>query len=121
MAVAYQASPNAPSHKSITASSQSAGDIHIATDTSKLMITTIKVETASTNWDMYILQNDNGYSANDAAFPAYRIMGCGNGNLDINLNHAYKDEDDTNEVHLYIQDNIGGNTFDIYIGAFELA
>ena len=62
---------------------------------SKAMITTVIIETTSIDWDLWILQNDNGYGVDDAAIPKVQLMEAGNGNRLINLNHAYEDEDDT--------------------------
>ena len=81
----------------------------------------IKVVTSSTDWDLYLLQNDNGYAANDANVPMTQLMGNGNGNLEVYVNEAYEDEDATKEVHLYWLDNSGSNTADIYIEGYELA
>jgi len=112
------------SYKNIIASSQSPGDLHLSDAswaTSKALIQSIHVDTASTNWDLWLLQNDNGYSANDAAVPAVQIMGNGNGNLTIALDYAYEDEDASDEVHLYFVDHSGSNTGDFYINGLGLS
>jgi len=64
--------------------------------------------------------NDNGYSTDDANIPAKQLMAGGNGDLSIRVLRAYQDEDGTKEVHLYVVDNSGSNTFNIDIIGFEL-
>ena len=117
--------PDCPAYLFIKATGQSGGDLHLSDGTnwnvSKAKISTIRIETASTDWDLYLLQNDNGYATDDANIPMMQIMDSGNGNLDILLDHAYEDEDGSGEVHLYYLDNSGSNTADIYIIGYELA
>ena len=103
----------------IKAETQSEGDLHLSDGTnwaaSTALIKTIRVVTSSTDWDLYLLQNDNGYAADDGNIPKMQIVEAGNGDLDIYLDHPYKDEDNSAEVHLYYIDNEAANTADIYI------
>ena len=113
-----------PTYLRISATGQSPGDLHLSDVTNwnkdEALITDVTVLTASTDWDLWILQNDNGYSADDANIPAEPLMiGC-SGNARITANKSYQDEDASQEVHLYLVDNEGGNTFDIHIRGFEL-
>lgn len=107
----------------LVATGQTEGDKHL-TDAlwavSKAKIDTIRIVTASTNWDLYLLQNDNGYAADDARIPKLQLMKSGNGNAVIQLGQAYEDEDGTNEVHLYFNDIAGSNTFSVYIQGYQL-
>jgi hypothetical protein len=48
------------------------------------------VITSSTDWDLWILQNDNGYAADDANIPKMQIMEAGNGNANIYLDLPYE-------------------------------
>ncbi len=113
-----------PSYISIKAISLSEGDIHLSDNiswgVSKALIKIIRVITSSTDWDLYILQNDNGHAANDANVPEMQIMEAGNGSANIYLDLPYKDEDVSNEVHLYYIDNAGLNASDIYIFGYEM-
>lgn len=113
-----------PTYISIKATSQSEGDIHLSDVTnwgvSKALIKMIRVITSSTDWDLYILQNDNGYAVDDANIPKMQIMESGSGNATIRLDLPYEDEDDTYEVHLYFADNSGSNTADIYTIGYEM-
>ena len=103
----------------IKAENQSEGDLQLSDGanwaTSKALIKTIRIVTTSTNWDLYILQNGNSYATDDANIPKMQIMEAGNGNLNIHLDLAYEDEDDSSEVHLYYVDNSGSNTATIYV------
>lgn len=100
------------------------GDIHLQDGTNwgidKSIVKTVIVETASTDWDLYILQNDNGFSTNDANVPAMQLMASGNGNVTIQRDFPYEDEDATDEVHLYFVDNAASNTVDITIIGYAL-
>lgn len=113
-----------PTYIYIKATSQAEGDLHLSDGTnwatSKALIKLIRVVTSATDWDLYILQNDNGHAANDATIPELQIMEAGNGNAAILLDLPYEDEDDSDEVHLYYLDNSGANTADIYIIAIEM-
>lgn len=112
-----------PTYKYIKATAQSEGDLHLSGanwGVSKALIKTIRVITASTDWDLYILQNDNGYAADDANIPKMQMMEAGNGNAEIYLDLPYEDEDEQNYVNLYVIDNVGSATFDIYILGYEL-
>lgn len=100
------------------------GDVHISDATnwgvSKALIKEITIRTNSTRWNLWILQNDNGYAANDAAIPAMQLMAFGRGEESITVDLPYEDEDATDEVHLYFQDVTGSNAFDIAIEGYEL-
>ena len=113
----------AMTYKTIKSTGLSEGDVHL-TDAnwaiSKALINQIRVVTNSNNWDMWILQNDNGYAVDDAAVPKLQLMDGGNGAETIEHDFAYEDEDASNEVHLYLVDNSGSDTFDIYIKGVEL-
>lgn len=112
-----------PIIKYIKATGQAEGDIHLSDATnwaiSKSIIHSIRVITSSTDWDLYLLQNDNGYATNDATIPMIQIMEQGNGNQNVYLNLPYTDEDSTSEVHLYYVDNSGSNTADIIIQGIQ--
>ena len=112
-------------YKSITALAQSEGDLHLSDGAtwavSKALIKYIRIVTSSTNWDLYILQNDNSYATNDATIPAMKIGDNVVGNATLWLDLPYEDEDASGEVHLYWLDNSGSNTADIYIQAIELS
>ncbi|MFC1714864.1 hypothetical protein ACFL6S_14445 [Candidatus Poribacteria bacterium] len=113
-----------PTYISVKATSQPEGDLHLSDASSwgvsKALIKMVRVITSSTNWDMYILQNDNGYAIDDANIPKMQIMGAGNGNANIHLDLPYEDEDDTNEVHLYYSDNSGSSMAGIYVIGYEM-
>jgi hypothetical protein len=114
-----------PEYKFIKATGQSEGDLHLSDgtnwNTSNALIKKIRIETSSTDWDAWILQNDNGFSTDDANIPAMQIMDAGSGDLDIDLDHPYQDEDTSSEVHLYLIDNAGTATFDIYVLGYGLS
>ncbi len=80
----------------------------------------LRVITSYTEWDLYHLQNVNGYASDDANIPKMHIMEAGNGNAHIPLDLPYEDEDASNEVHLYFLDNSGSNTVDIYVIGYEM-
>ncbi len=109
-------------HVYIKATNQAPGNIHLSGqywNTSKALIKEIHVSTASTNWDLYLIQNDNGYATNDAVIPR-RSIGTGyNGNQIISVDIPYLDEDSTNEVHLYYLDNSGANNATIIVVGLE--
>ena len=113
-----------PTYKYIKATAQSEGDLHLSDATnwgiSKANIKIVRVITSSTSWDLYILQNDNGYAADDATIPKMKLMGTMSGDANIFVDLPYEDEDASDEVHLYYLDNSGANTADIYITGFEL-
>ena len=100
------------------------GDVHLVDGVNwavnKSLIKTIHVTTSSTDWDLYILQNDNTYAVNDANIPAMQLMASGNGNETIQRDFPYEDEDATTEVHLYFVDNAASNTADITIVGYDL-
>lgn len=114
-----------PMYIYIKATSQSEGDLHLSDavnwNTSLALIKNIKIVTNSTDWDLYILQNDNGYLVNDANIPSQVLNEGGNTTETIMLDYSYEDEDATDEVHLYWIDNSGSNTADIYITGYELS
>ena len=108
----------------IKATSQAEGDLHLSDASNwnidKAHISKIKVVTSSTNWELFLLQNDNGYATNDANIPMTQLMGNGNGDLEITVNEEYEDEDASKEVHLYYNDVAGTDTADFYIEGYEL-
>jgi len=113
-----------PTYLYIKATAQAEGDLHLSDIThwavSKVLIKYIRVVTSSTNWDLYVLQNDNSYATDDANIPKIKIADGINGNANIWLELPYEDEDDSDEVHLYYLDNSGANTADIYIIGYSL-
>ncbi len=113
-----------PTYIYIKAATQAEGDLHLSDGTSwaasKAHINSIRVVTSSTDWDLYILQNDNGYAADDANIGMIQIADEVNGNANILMMHTYEDEDVSDEVHLYYLDNSGANTADFYIVGFSL-
>jgi hypothetical protein len=121
---ALEFTADCPEYKRIVALTNSEGDLHLSDgtnwNTSKALIKTIKVETSSTDWDLYLLQNDNGYATDDATIPMRQLNDGGNGDEEMTLDYTYEDEDDTSEVHLYWLDNSGTNTADIYIQGYAL-
>lgn len=108
----------------IKATAQAEGDLHLLDNTnwntSKAEIKVVRIVTSSTDWDLYLLFNDNGFAADDANLPKMQIMNTGNGNANIYLGIPYSDEDVSGEVHLYYLDNSGANTADIYLSGTEL-
>ena len=114
-----------PRYLYIAATGQSENtDLHLTDGTnwnvSKALIGAIRVETSSTDWDAWLMFNDNGKDAGDSTIPQMQIMEQGYGNQNILLNLPYNDEDASNEVHLYFTDNSGNNTFDVYIIGYQL-
>lgn len=113
-----------PMYVHLTGTLNDSVDAHLSNLTDwnvdKAVIKMIRIETSSTDWDLYLLQNDNGYLTDDAGIPAKVLMQSGNGNEDINLDHAYEDEDATQEVHLYFVDNSGSASANVYIAGFKL-
>ena len=113
-----------PTYKYIKATAQAEGDLHLSDGTywaiSKALIKYIRVVTASTDWDMYIIQNDNGYAADDADIPMVKIADEISGNANLWLDLPYEDEDASDEVHLYWVSDSGVDTATIIIQGFEL-
>jgi len=112
-----------PVYISLINITQSEGDLHFTGlnwGVSKSAIKNIKVVTTSSNWDLYILQNDNGYATDDALIPAKTLMIGGNLTEEISMDYAYEDEDSSLSLHLYWVDNSGTNTADFYISGFEM-
>jgi len=113
-----------PVYHYIKVTGQAEGDLHLSDDTnwavSKVLIKYVRVITNSSNWDLYILQNDNGFVADDATIPKMKIANGIIGNANLWLDLPYQDEDASNEVHLYYLDNSGANTATIIIKATEL-
>lgn len=88
------------------------GDLSVQADTwdsSVVQIQAARVETTSTDWSLWILQNDNGLAANDAQVPARAIAEHRSGNKDLGFSLLYEDEDNTSSVHLHFLDNTGAN------------
>jgi len=84
-------------------------------NTNKSMISSITFTTASTDYDVWLVQNDNGKTTDDARIPAIQIAVNENGNSSISLMMPYEDEDESKEVHLEYVDNSGANNIDIII------
>lgn len=104
--------------KYIVATGSTTGDLHLSGSTwatSKANINYIRVDTSSTAWNMYLIQNANGYATNDAIIPALQIMNNGYLNQVIYLNHLYFSEDDDSSVHVYwdssVSSSITGNLY----------
>ena len=119
----YVDAESCPTYKYIKATTQAEGDLHLSAATwaiSKAMIYQIRVVTSSTDWDLYVLQNDNGYAANDATIGRFcRVTEC-SGNATLMMNLPYQDEDASGELHLYYNDDSGANTADFYVFAYEM-
>jgi hypothetical protein len=112
-----------PPYIRIKAQNQTEGDLHLSGAgwaVSKAQIKMIRVITVSTDWDLWVLQNDNGYVADDAAVPALQLMEGGYESETIFPDLPYEDEDGTSEVHLYYQDNGGAATADLILAGFRL-
>ena len=109
----------------VKATSQAEGDLHLSDGAnwgvSKAHITQIRIKTSSTDWDLWIIQNDNGYAVDDANIPILQLMEGGNGDEVIERDFDYEDEDAGDEVHFYFLDNSGSNTADIYVKGQELS
>ena len=118
------AANDCPEYKYVQAASQAEGDLHLSDAgnwaTSLSIIKTVRVETTSSDWDLWLLQNDNGYSTNDANIPRIQLMDAGNGDKDISVDMPYEDEDASDEVHLYVIDNSGTETFDLTVTGYGL-
>ena len=113
-----------PEYKYIKALAQTEGNIHLSDvtnwNTSLALIKSITVKTVSTDWDGWILRNDNGYVLDDANIPALQIMDAGSGDYVLEFDLPYEDEDASGEVHLYLIDNSGSNTFDVELLGYGL-
>ena len=113
-----------PVYHFIKATAQDEGDLHLSDasnwNINKALVGIIRIITDSTDWDLYILQNDNGFAADDANMPKLQLMNSGNGDADITVQLPYEDEDASKEVHLYFLDNSGTDKADIYITGTEL-
>ena len=113
-----------PMYINLIKTSQVEGNLHFNDTftwyTDKAIIKSVKVVTDSTNWDLYLLQNGNGYLADDASVPAKTLMMYGNLTEAISMDYSYEDEDESKSIHLYWVDNSGTNTADFYISGFEM-
>ncbi len=93
-----------------------ATDYHILDATtwavSKARILALILETGSADWDFFLLQNDNGFAANDATVKRRQVVANGSGSMDIHLDMPFEDEDATGEVHFYFRDNAGADKLD---------
>ena len=90
-------------------------------DVDKALIKTIIVETIITDCILFILQNDNGLSTDDANISTFEVIASGNGNELIHLDHPYEDEDGTQEFHVVWQINVQQfSTVDITVIGIEL-
>lgn len=90
-------------------------------DTSKMIVKEIRIWTTSTDWDLWLIQNDQGLVADDATVPAIQLMGSGNGDETIFVDRPYEDEDDKNTINLNFTDNVGSATFSVSVVGTELA
>jgi len=113
-----------PMYVHIASALKTEGDIHLSNlvdwNVDKAIIKMVRVETTSNRWSLYIVQNGNGYFADDADIPAMRLMTNGRGNEDIIIDHAYEDEDASQNVHLYFVDHIGSAFVTFYIAGFKV-
>ena len=113
-----------PEYVNVQGSSLAEGDRNISGSanwsTSKLIVKEIRIWTTSTDWDLWLLQNDNGLSTDDATVPAIQVMGSGSGDETIFVDRPYEDEDASNEIHLNFDDTVGSTTFDVSVVATEL-
>ena len=111
-------------YKHLIALGQAANtDLHLSAstwNTNKVYISQIKVVTSSTDWDLFLIQNGNGFAADDASIPMSQIQTNANGDREILVQQDYEDEDSTNTVHLYFRDNSGSNTASFYIEGHKL-
>lgn len=114
-----------PEYINLQATGLAEGDRHLTGpgqwDTSKMIVKEIRIWTASIDWELWILQNDNGLGMDNATVSAVQLMGAGNGNELIFVDRPYQDEDATNEIHLTFLDNAGSDTFDVSVVGTELA
>jgi len=81
-------------------------------NTSKSIIKEMILETDSADWDFWILQNDNGYAADDATVKKRKIVSNANSDQHLVLDLYYEDEDASGEFHFYYVDNAGADTLD---------
>ncbi len=79
---------------------------------SKARILAFILETGSSDWDFFLLQNDNGFATNDATVKRRQVVANGSGSMDIHLDMPFEDEDATSELHFYFRDNAGANKLD---------
>lgn len=102
----------------ISAADQSEGDLNLTDATNwnldKVLITSIKVVTTSTNYDLTL------YSKDDFTTGEYKILVGGNATENILLNYPYIDADSTKEVHLRYTDVAGTATATIEIRGIRL-
>lgn len=117
--------PDHPDYIYIKATSQAEEtDLHLSDGTnwnvSKALLKIIYIITSSTDWDLYLLFNDNGYAADDGTFPKIQLIEQGYETEIIQLDLPYRDDDDNKEIHLYFIDNSGSNTFDVYVWGIKL-
>lgn len=114
-----------PPYKVVGDTGVAEGDVSISSTTTwgttKALIKQVVIATTSTDWELWILQNGNGYAANDAAIPAMQLADGLSGNSVLRLDHAYEDEDAASEVHLYWQDNSGTRTYDVDVIGYSLS
>jgi hypothetical protein len=113
-----------PKYIYMSTSAAAEGDIHISDtanwNSNKALIKSIRVNTTSNHWDLWLLQNDNGYAVDDATIPRVQLMDGGNGNESIYPDLAYEDEDASGEIHLYFNDVTGAATADIFVQGYQL-
>jgi len=108
----------------IKATGQAEGDLHLSDgsnwDTDKSVIKAVRVITTSTDWELWLLQNDNGYATDDATIPMIQLIGGASGDVDLFPDLSYEDEDASGEVHVYYQSASGSETADIIIQGHTL-
>ncbi len=76
-------------------------------NTDNAIIKHIKITTNSTDWDLTIYCDSDGTSG---MFSSIDLVKNANGNLDIEVDLPYKDNDNSKQVHLKFTDNAGSNT-----------
>ena len=82
------------------------------------LIDTIIVKTSSTDWDL-VLYPDDDFDASGSVQPITLAKHASGGQVML-LGHAYKDYDESKEVHLQYTDNAGADTADIMVLGREL-
>jgi len=85
-------------------------DYHIDIGCSKIAIDEMLFKTVSTDWSLWILQNDNGYASDDANVKKRLIVSHHSGDKhETAMGIIYRDEDVSNELHFYYLDHDGSN------------
>lgn len=98
----------------INATSQSEGNLTLSDSTNwgcrYAFISSIKVVTASTDWDMWLCETS---AFNTSLITSRQIAANRNGNFDIDIQREYNS--DSTSVYLVYTDNAGSNTSNILI------